>query len=189
MATGAFGSPPRPIGTTYLDATLPTVPSMEPGGGHRLENRVSQAVQERRGYRIPQGPALPETQPVDPQSIPLWPDFVNIPVGDYEALWRFVSDNPQIISSPEISLLTNHALAEEKTGHANTAQKCIHHAILLQRCLTVERKGLFFKEMSNNQSHTYRGVYSDVNRIYTNTQVRARGDSNTRSVTQHLANL
>jgi hypothetical protein len=132
---------------------------------------------------------LSETQPVDTQSTPLWPDFLNIPVGDYEELWRFVSDNPRIISSSEISFLTKQALAEEKSGHANTAQKCVHHAILLKRCLAVERKGLFFKEMSNNQSDTYRGVYSDIRSVYAGIQVNARGDSDAGSVTQNLANL
>jgi hypothetical protein len=132
--------------------------------------------QRRPADRIRQTPALPESQPVDPQSTPLWQDILNIPVGDYEQLWRFVSDNPRTISSSDISLLTSHALAEEKTGHANTAHKCIHHAILLQRCLTVESIRLFFTEMSNNQSDTYRRVYSDINTAYANLQARARDD-------------
>jgi hypothetical protein len=132
---------------------------------------------------------LSVTQPVQPQSTPLWQDFLDIPVGDYEELWRFVSDNPRIISLSEISLMTNLALAEEKTGHANTAQKCIHHAILLKRCLAVESKGQFFKEMTNNRSETYLGVYSDIGTAYANIQVRARADSDAGTVTQKFSNL
>jgi hypothetical protein len=175
----------RRKGTTYVSREGNIV---HPGSrDRRLPSEPSDQL--RPEDRIPQGLALPKTQPVNTQSTPLWQDFLNIPVGDYEELGRFVSDNPRIISSSEISLLTNHALVEEKTGHANTARKCIHHAILLKRCLAVERKGPFFKEMSNNQSDTYLGVISDINTVYAGIQVRARGDSNTRSVTQNLANL
>jgi hypothetical protein len=96
-------------------------------------------------------------------------------MGDYAGLWRFLSANPQIVSPSEINNLTNQAMAEEKAGRAQRAQKCIHHAILLRRCLEGEREKLFFERMSDNESDTFRDVFRVIQTAYANIQVAARG--------------
>lgn len=98
-------------------------------------------------------------------------------MGDYAGLWQFLSANPQIVSPSEISNLTNQAMAEEKAGRAQRAQKCIHHAILLKRCLEGEMKWLFFERMSDKESDTFQGVFRDIQTAYTNIRVAAGGGS------------
>jgi hypothetical protein len=98
-------------------------------------------------------------------------------MGDYERLGRFVSENPEIVSETEISSLTNQALAEERARRSTTAQTCIHHAVLLKMCrsLEIKRRGPFFKRMSDNDSDTFLDVFADIKRAYANLQAATSG--------------
>jgi Cdc37 Hsp90 binding domain len=103
--------------------------------------------------------------------------FLDLGMGGYERLGRFISENPEIVSQTEISSLTNQALAEERAGRKKTAQTCIHHAILLKMCrsLEIKRRGPFFKRMSDNDSDTFLDVFADIKTAYANLQAAVSG--------------
>ena len=181
--TNRPAEPGQGRGVTHDFSLFPREPSYE--ASSRQPVNSPPAVRRGLSDSTTNRPAEPgQGRGVAPSSLTrLTQSLFDIGIGNYEEVFRFISNYPQVLGQSEIEVLIREAQVAEQAGSSSRAKVCIHQALLLRKWNQLGRDRVdFVQQMVKGNRRTVQEFLGDVNEVYSKTQQRAR-EGNTRAPT------
>lgn len=102
--------------------------------------------------------------------------FANIPMGDFEASYRFIQSDPSVLSESTHDALLLEAFSAERRGEKDLAKRCVYQSLLVNYCRELGRDGvaLFFQRMIQKNPKSLKMFADDFNRTYNHVERRSK---------------
>ncbi|EJT51074.1 hsp90 co-chaperone Cdc37 [Trichosporon asahii var. asahii CBS 2479] len=102
--------------------------------------------------------------------------FANIPMGDFEASYRFIQQDPSVLSESTHDALLLEAFSAERRGEKDLAKRCVYQSLLVNYCRELGRDGvaLFFQRMIQKNPKSLKMFADDFNRTYSHVERRSK---------------
>lgn len=102
--------------------------------------------------------------------------FANIPMGDFEASYKFIQNDQSVLSESTHDGLLLEAFEAERRGNKALAKRCVHQSLLVNYCRELGRDGvgLFFQRMVTKNPKSLKMFSEDFARTYGHVERRSK---------------